>query len=182
MAEGAKVWIEDAGADVAASRVRAVLSHSDKAMSVAEADLGQLATEMPKVFEDCTWVHRRHEMRLRADGARVGLIEGDCNHDVDLGAFGLPAQKLEERKLQLMFPDDTGTSIVTASYPVDQAPKWQPLFEASIGKATGVATRVPAPTPATQGGWAVAGVVLGWFASALLRPRKRDDDVDAERA
>lgn len=173
--EGAKAWIFEEGGsrppalDRAAAPVRVVVHHSTKEMSVEETDLAKLAEEMAKAFEDtCSWVHRRHELRKRSDGGRVGLIEGDCNRDVGVGRLGLPPQKLRSRKLQLMFPADAGTAIVTASYPTDQAVRWEPLFEATISKARGVATRVPAPTSLAYGVWAAAGAVLGWLASALV--------------
>lgn len=147
---------------------QAVLTHSTKQMSVEEADLAKLTEDMASAFEGCHWVHRRHELRTRADGARVGLIEGDCDHELDLTPFGLPAKTIKQRKLQLMFPDDEGTSIVTGSYLTEQASRWEPLFEATIGKAKGVATRTPAPPPWMYGAWGAAGLVLGWFASALV--------------
>ena len=177
----AKAWIpgdaekknfDGSVADRSAQTTRVVLTHSNKSMSVEEADLSKLATEMPKAFEgSCAWVHRRHEMRTRVDGARVGLIEGDCDREIDLSAFGLPSQKFRARKLQLMFPDDGGTSIVTASYPSDQASRWEPLFEATIGTAKGVATRAPAPAPFTYLAWSLAGAMLGWFATALVKQK-----------
>jgi hypothetical protein len=207
--EGAQVWVHEPVdkksegvpvADRKTSATRIVLTHSNKEMSVEEADLAKLAAEMPKAFEGlCTWVHRRHEMRVRADGARVGLIEGDCDRDVDLSAFGLPSSPIKMRKLQLMFPDDSGTRIVTASYPTDQARRWEPLFEATIGTARGVATRTPAPTFWTRIAWAAAGGVLGWLAIAIVarkgsetEPRsaardgrasrtKKDDEKDEDR-
>jgi hypothetical protein len=179
---GTKVWIYADPSEPAApslgglrriledgpNAVHAVLHHSAKEMSVEEADLARLAQEMPRAFEDsCTWVHRRHELRTLRSGARVGLIEGDCTREVDLGSLGGPSQKIRARKLQLMFPDDEGTSIVTASYPIDQAPRWEPVFEATIAKARGVATRVPPPPVATSIAWGVAAGVLGWLAAAL---------------
>ncbi|MBX3226045.1 MAG: hypothetical protein KIT84_29280 [Labilithrix sp.] len=150
----------------------AVVTHSAKEMSIEERDLAKLAEEMPSAFDQCRWVHRRHELRTRADGARVGLIEGDCDHDVDLAAFGLPAKTIKTRKLQLMFPDDSGTSIVTASYPTDQATRWEPLFEATIGKAKGVATRVLPPPDWMYAAWGLAGLVIGWLVSALALPKR----------
>lgn len=175
--DGAKVWINEAAekkafdgsiADRKALSTRIILNHSNKEMSVEETDLAKLVSEMPKAFEGmCSWVHRRHELRVRGDGARVGLIEGDCNREVDLSALGLPAQPVKMRKLQLMFPDDAGTSIVTASYPTDEATRWEPLIEASIAKAKGVATRAPAPAPWSFAAWAAAGVVLGWLGTAI---------------
>ncbi|MDF2692903.1 MAG: hypothetical protein K0S65_1286, partial [Labilithrix sp.] len=191
MAEGVRAWVYETAeqknfdgsvADRKAAALRIVLSHSKKEMSVEESDLAKLVAEMPKAFEgSCTWAHRRHEMRVRADGARVGLIEGDCDREVDLSAFGLPSQPVKSRKLQLMFPDDSGTSIVTASYPTEQATQWEPLLEATIGKARGVATRVPAPEPWTYGAWSAAGAVLGWLATALVARKMPSEPPPVDR-
>lgn len=177
-AEDARVWIHEAAdkrnfdgslADRKALSTRIILNHSTKEMSVEARDLAKLVEEMPKAFEGlCSWRHRRHELRVRADGARVGVIEGDCDHAVDLGAIGLPAQPVKTRKLQLMFPDDQGTSIVTASYPTDQAARWEPVIEATVSTARGAATRAPAPAPWVHGAWAAAGAVLGWLGTAIL--------------
>jgi hypothetical protein len=171
--DGAKAWVYEDPAALSMNMrkervalVRVALHHSDKEMSVEEADLGKLATEMATAFESaCTWTHRRHELRTRADGARVGLIEGDCDRDVDMGSA---AQKLRSRKLQLMFPDDTGTSIVTASYPTEQAARWEPVFEATIARARGVAVRAPGPPVWMHFGAGFAAFILAWFASALV--------------
>jgi len=177
--EGARAWtLEekknfDGTVDRSGTLTRVVLHHSPREMSVEEADLAALVLEMPKAFEEaqCTWVHRRHELRTRSDGARVGLIEGDCDRDVDLSKLGMRSQTVKSRKLQLMFPDDSGTSIVTISYPTDQAAKWEPLFEATIGKARGVATRAPMPAPWTYAAWATGGLVIGWLGTAILARR-----------
>lgn len=193
--EDTQIWVfedkknfDGSSTDKTAALTRVVVTHSNKEMSVEEADLSKLAAEMPKAFEDsCTWVHRRHELRTRADGARVGLIEGDCNRDLDLSSLGVPSQKVRSRKLQLMFPDDTGTSIVTASYPTEQAARWEPLFEATIPKARGVATRTPSPAVSIYAAWAAAGAVLGWLATAIfarksLEVPSREKTTDPPRA
>ncbi len=174
----AKVWVHEAAekrnfdgsaANPKALSTRVVLNHSNKEMSVEETELAKLVREMPQAFEGvCTWVHRRHEMRMRADGARVGLIEGDCDRNFDLSPLGLTRQTVKERRLQLMFPDDSGTWIVTASYPTDEATRWEPLFEATIGKAKGVATRAPAPPVWAYAGWGAAGAVLAWLAMGIV--------------
>jgi hypothetical protein len=187
--EGASVWMLEGAerksfdgslADLRAFSTRIILNHSNKEMSVEETDLAKLVAEMPKAFEGaCSWSHRRHELRSRSDGARVGLIEGDCNREDELSGLGLPSQPVKMRKLQLMFPDDTGTSIVTASYPADEAARWAPLLEATIGKARGVATRAPTPAPWTHAAWAAAGAVLGWFATALVALKGSSPEVPA---
>lgn len=177
-AEGASVFVLEAASkrnfdgspvDRMAALVRAVVHHSSKEMSVEEPDLAKLAADMPRVFEGtCAWTHRRHELRTRSDGARVGLIEGDCERTIDLELLGAPAHEVRARKLQLIFPDDTGTSIVTASYPTEQAARFEPLFEATIATARGVAVQAPAPKLSTRVAWAGAGGVLAWLAAALF--------------
>lgn len=179
-AEGAEVWVFDEPLPAIAPMMNpvrnpnpptVVVTHSTKEMSVEERDLAKLVEDMPSAFEGCTWVHRRHELRARADGARVGMIEGDCDRQVDLTAFGLPTKTIKQRKLQLMFPDDEGTSIVTASYLTEQAARWEPLFEATIGKAKGVATRTPPPPSWMYAAWGVAGLAIAWLATALVQRR-----------
>ena len=172
----AKVWAYD---DPNAPSTRGgappptiVLTHTDKQMSVEERDLAKLVEEMPSVFENCHWVHRRHELRIRTDGARVGIIEGDCDRQIDLSNLGLPPKTIKQRKLQLAFPDDSGTSLVTASYPSEQGTRWEPVLEATIAKAKGVATRVPSPPDWMYAAWAAAGLVIGWLASALLAKKQ----------
>jgi hypothetical protein len=60
-----------------------------------------------------------------------------------------------------MFPKNTGTAIVTALYPTDEASRWEPMFEATIARARGVATRVPPVAPWLYGAWGSAGSILG---------------------
>ena len=64
---------------------------------------------------------------------------------------------------------------------VDAGRTWEPIFEASIAKAKGVATRVPQPAAWIFAGWGAAGLVLGWLASALVFGRKRDEEAPSSR-
>ena len=178
--EGARAWVLEpasTGTPLAAMEkqvalVRVVHHHSGSEMSVEEADLAKLASEMAPAFENaCTWVHRRHELRTRKDGARVGLIEGDCDRDVEIST---QVQKLRTRKLQLMFPEDGGTAIITASFPTDQAARWEPLFEATIHRATGVAVRAPSAPWWTHAAFAAAGALLAWLATAIVWRRPKN--------
>ncbi len=170
--EDTKAWASKESSETGQQRAAVNQSHSPRELPVEEEELAKLAKEMPKAFEDtgCTWTHRRHEMRVRPDGARVGLIEGDCNSDLDLGKIG--GLKIRSRKLQLIFPDDAGTSIVTASYPTEEATKWEPIFEATISKAKGVATRVPSPAIWLYGVWGGAGAILGWLLAAIIKKKE----------
>lgn len=157
------------------SRPSVVVHHTAVAMQVDEASLAKMVAEMPQAFEDCTWVHRRHETRERPDGARVGLIEGDCNREIDLSAAGLPSIKASSRKMQLVFPENEGSSIATISYPTEHADRYQPVFEATIGRAKGVATRVPSPPTWQWIAWAAAGLAIGWLIAKVI---VRDKDAE----
>lgn len=165
-ASGAKAW--ELPDEPATERPSVVVTHSAVNMQVDEPNLAKMVVDMPNAFEECTWVHRRHEMRTRSDGARVGLIEGDCNREIDLTVAGMRNIKASSRKMQLVFPENEGSSIATISYPTDKATRWEPLFEESIGKAKGVATRVP-PAPNWQlVVWGAAGLVLGWLLAKVI--------------
>lgn len=143
--------------------------HTSKSTPVEEQELARLVPDMPQAFDGCRWTHRRHEMRLRPDGARVGLIEGDCEEKVALDALGLPSKTIMHRKLQLIFPDDTGTSIVTSSSVAEDAARLEPILEGTIATAKGVATRVPAASYLVYLAWAAGGAVLGWFGGGLVQ-------------
>jgi hypothetical protein len=166
-AAGARAW--ESPADDPSSRAVVVLHHSALTMQVDEPSLAKMVGDMPQAFEDCTWVHRRHETRSRSDGARVGLIEGDCDRTIDLSPAGLPNRTARTRKLQLLFPETEGTSIATASYPADEASRWEPAFVATIDRARGVALRVPAPPLWQHGLWGAAGLLLAALAASLVR-------------
>jgi hypothetical protein len=163
-------WVDGSGSSTFAARV--TLAHSAGVGTVEESDLAQIVQGLPETFanEGVDWHHRRHETRVRPDGARVGLVEGDC---VAKATAFLPgaAAELHFRRLQLVFPDDLGTSIVTAQFAEEEAAKWEPLFEASVDAARGVATRVPAAPPWMMFAWAGAGGVLGWLVSAMIATR-----------
>jgi hypothetical protein len=165
-ASGAHAWeLPDEPATV---RPSVVVTHSAVNMQVDEANLAKMVTDMPNAFEDCTWVHRRHEMRTRADGARVGLIEGECNREIDLTAAGMGNIKASARKMQLVFPENEGSSIATISYATETAARWEPVFEETIGKAKGVATRVPPPPTWQLLVWGAVGLVLGWLLAKVI--------------
>jgi hypothetical protein len=147
------------------------ITHTAKAARVEDADLRDLALGMPAVYQQTgsTWTEVRHETRARVDGSRVGIIEGD-NVRGDA----------RNRVLQLVFPTDDGTELLTASFPSEDAAKWGPQIDATIAATTGVATRVP-PVPGWMYvAWGVAGGVLAYLALALApgltgRRKKRDE-------
>lgn len=169
--DATRSWVDGSSASTFVARV--TMAHSNGTGTVEEGDLAQIVEGLPETFakEGVEWTHRRHETRTRSDRSRVGLIEGDCVSHVKSFLPGVTAD-VRFRRLQLVFPDDAGTTIVTAQFAADEAPKWEPLFEASIEKARGVATRVPAAPPWMMVAWGGAGAVLGWLVSSMLASRK----------
>lgn len=147
--------------------VRLTLAHSATMGTVEPADLKRIADGMPAMLaaEGVTWKLVRTETRERADGARVGLIEGECTKG-----------SIAYRRLMLAFPDDTGLSVVVAVYGDDDATRWQAPIEASIATARGVAKRRPAPPPWMRGAWGAGGLVLGAAAVAFFRRSRRAND------
>jgi hypothetical protein len=153
---------------------RVHLSQSKKVGTVEAEDLARIADGMPSILEPngVTWTDVRRETRTRADGARVGLIEGECTKKADESMLGGPPVKVRYRRLLFVFPTDTGSAVTTAVYGKDEIATWQPAFEATLATARGVAVRVPSPPPWTYLAWGVAGLVVGWLALSLLARRE----------
>jgi hypothetical protein len=170
-----QVWTHKASG-AAAFVARVSLVHSSSRGTVEESDLVPIVEGLPATAADegITWTHRRHETRARVDGARVGVIEGDCVKKVE-GFAGLVTET-KFRRLQLAFPDDQGTSIVTAQFAEEEASRWEPAFEATIGAARGVATRLPSPPAWMFAAWGSAGFVLAWLVNGLLASRAKAKD------
>lgn len=147
------------------------LTPSNKGGTVESADLARISEGMAGMLEPTgvTWSEVRRETRTRADGARVGLIEGECTKTTE--QLGAGAVKVSYRRLLFVFPTDEGSAVTTAVYGTDEISTWQPAIEATIGKARGVALRVPDPPGWMYFAWGGAGVVLGWLVSSLLAKR-----------
>lgn len=137
---------------------------------VAAADLDRMAKKMPQNFADVgvQWTHRRHETHTRPDGRRVGLIEGDCIKDTEV--LGAKA-KMSYRAMQLVFPENDGTSIVTVSFPPELADPWEARALASIDTARGVARRVSGPPAWAYVAFGLAGAALAWALVRLVGAR-----------
>lgn len=151
-------------------------THSTQRAPLEDRELKATVATMPATMApEIQWTHRRHETRVRPDGARVGLIEGDC---VRQAQDGNSEQKF--RMLQIVFPDDSGTTIATAQYAGEEATHWEPIFEATIARAKGVAVKVPDVPGWIFAAWGGGGIVLGWLGAALLNrpeeaPAKKDE-------
>jgi hypothetical protein len=147
------------------------LSPSTKGGTVEAADLARIADGMAGMLEPTgvTWSEVRRETRIRADGARVGLIEGECTKTTtELGAGSVT---VKYRRLLFVFPTDEGSTVTTSVYGTDEIGTWQAVIEDSIGKARGVALRVP-PTPTWMyAAWGAAGALLAWMAASLKAKR-----------
>lgn len=139
------------------------LTFTDKSPQLEDEDLRALAAGMPAVFaqSDSTWTEVRHEARRRADGARVGILEG-----------ALVRGESNKRVLQVVFPVDDGAALVTATVPADEISKWEPKLDASIAAATGVAIRAPRPASWSYVAWGLAGGVLAYLTLALFSRKK----------
>lgn len=157
-------------------------THSTQRAPLEERELKATVATMPATLApEIQWTHRRHETRVRPDGARVGLIEGDCVRSQD----GNTEQKF--RMLQIVFPDDTGTTIATAQYPGEEATHWEPIFEATIARAKGVAVKVPEVPGWIFAAWGAGGIVLGWLGASLLNrpeeaPAKKEEPEASKRS
>jgi hypothetical protein len=153
---------------------RVHVSESRKGGTVEAEDLERIARGMPSVLEPngVTWTDVRRETRTRADGARVGLIEGECTKKVEEAPFAPADARVRYRRLLFVFPTDEGVAVTTAVYGKDEIATWQPAFEATIGKARGVAVRVPPPPAWLYFAWGGAGLVLGWLALSLIARRE----------
>lgn len=148
----------------------AVWTRSPDRTPVEAVDLDRMTKQMPQNFADVgvQWTHRRHETRTRPDGRRVGLIEGDCIKDAEVVGTKV---KMSYRAMQLVFPENEGTSIVTASFPPELADPWEGRFLASIDRARGVARRVKGPPAWAYAAFALGGAALAWAAVRLVRSR-----------
>src|SRR4051812_11621557 len=165
-----------------AMNARVTIKRLKKGGNVEPADLATIAEGMPAVLASSgvSWTTIRQETRTRADGARVGLIEGECTKKTDEMPL-VGDLTLTYRRLMLVFPTDEGTTLATALYGKDEVALWQPAFEATIGKARGVALRVPPPPGWMHFAWGGAGLVLAWLGMGLLgRNAKAEAKADAK--
>lgn len=185
LADGEREW-SHAVTPGRAMPARVTVKRLRKGGNVEPADLTKIADGMPGVLapSGVSWTTIRQETRTRADGTRVGLIEGECTKKTEeMPVVG--ELTLTYRRLMLVFPTDDGTALATALYGKDEIVLWQPAFEATIGTSRGVALRVPPPPGWMHLAWGGAGGVIAWLATGLLGRKadakaKADDEEDEE--
>ncbi|MEO8799671.1 MAG: hypothetical protein ABI551_17385, partial [Polyangiaceae bacterium] len=124
----AKLWVEPTA--ISPLDPRATLSHSPHRAALEEPALAEIAAGMPAIYANSkgTWKEARHVVHIRPDGGKVALIVGDLTTDTNV----------RMTTMQMMFPDDTGSSIVTASFAVPSATRLIPAFEKAMDDSTGV--------------------------------------------
>lgn len=168
--QGGRVWIREGDESAVPARFFVITSRDRS--HVEGTPLRAVAVSLSTALRESgvEWVDARIETRTRSDGALVGLVEGACTKKVETvrGPTSIAYQRLN-----LVFPTDEGTAIVTAMYGKEAAARWEPIFEAKIGEAKGVAIRRAPPPPWHYVAWAAAGLVLGWLGVGLLDARPR---------
>jgi hypothetical protein len=160
-ASGEKIWVYPGVLQKMVPRI--ALTDTQSRGGVDPMSLQQLAAGMTALYakSGISWVPIRDEVKRRADGVKVGLIEGECTK----------ADSPRFRVVQMIFPDDHGTHIAIASYSLEDAPKWEAPVLATIDSARGIRRLPDPPAPWMFGAWAAAGALLG-FVLATLRERR----------
>lgn len=163
-------WVYAPAASTARFPARYSISHTKSSGLVEPNDLAKIAAGMPEVFRSSgiAWAFARSETRERADGARYGVIEGNASKATKEG--GELGVNYVVR--QFVFPDDDGTSIVTASYPRDEMSKWEATFDAAALSATGVARKAPGIAGSSALMWGAGGGMLGALLVMVFVNRK----------
>jgi hypothetical protein len=141
---------------------RITLTHTEKKGAIDDAQLREVARGMPSVYRESqvTWTEVRHEVHTRADRTLVGVVYGDGKRDAD---------GVTLRTVQMLFPDDAGTSLLTVSYGVDDSTHLDEQLLQSADAATGVALRGPGPPSWLYGAWGGGGLVLAIMVSGFFR-------------
>jgi hypothetical protein len=146
------------------------LTHSSSKYAIADAELREIARGLPATYRDLppsqqsTWSETRHEVHLRSDQTRVGVIWGEAKRTTDNASI---------RTVHMMFPDDAGTSLLTVSYGTDDGTNLEQAFVTSADQATGVALRGPGPPSWMYGAWGVGGLVFAIIISGLMAKKKQ---------
>ncbi len=145
---------------------RLTLTHTEKKGAIDDDQLRVVARGMPAVYRESqvTWSEVRHEVHVRGDNTLVGVVWGEGKRDVD---------NVPLRTAQMLFPDDTGTSLLTVSYGADDATNLEQQLIVSADLASGVALRGPGPAWWLFGAWGAGGLAFAILLS-LITGRKKE--------
>lgn len=144
---------------------RLTLTHTERKGAIDDEQLRVVARGMPAVYRESqvTWSEVRHEVHVRGDNTLVGVVWGEGKRDVD---------NVSLRTAQMLFPDDTGTSLLTISYGADEATNLEQQLIASADRASGVALRGPGPPWWLFGAWGAGGFAFALLLASLLGRKK----------
>lgn len=158
-----KAWIEPS---ILATSLdaRITLSHSSHVADLGDAALTAISAGMPALYAKSQgqWSEERHLVHHRPDGASVGLIVGALT----------TADGVKMRTMQMLFPDDTGSSIVTASFETSLNQRMTPEIEKSMDDATGVKKLGKAASSSILLAWALGGLLFAIAAQVVIGRRK----------
>lgn len=158
-----KAWIEPS---ILARSLdaRITLSHSSHVADLGEAALSAISAGMPALYAKSQgqWTEERHLVHHRPDGASVGLIVGALT----------TADGVSMRTMQMLFPDDTGSSIVTASFETSLNQRMTPEIEKSMDDATGVKKLGKSASSSIILAWALGGLLFAIAAQVVIGRRK----------
>lgn len=158
-----RLWVEPT--TVSKLDPRITLSHTEQRPPIDDGALETMASGMPALYEKShgTWTEDRHVVHVRPDGARVGLIVGDL----------VTVDAAHVKTVQMIFPDDAGTSIVTASFDFVSAERLVPEFEKSLDVADGVKKLGKKPKNTVYYAYFFGALIFALGAQAIFRARRK---------
>ena len=158
-----KAWIEPS---ILATSLdaRITLSHSSHVADLGDAALAVISAGMPALYAKSQgqWSEERHLVHHRPDGGSVGLIVGALT----------TGDGVKMRTMQMLFPDDTGSSIVTASFETSLNQRMTPEIEKSMDDATGVKKLGKSAASWIVLVWALGGLLFAIAAQIVVGRRK----------
>jgi hypothetical protein len=158
-----RLWVEPTAVSKLDPRI--TLSHTTQVPQVDEGTLRIIVSGMPALYEKShgTWTEERHVVHVRPDGARVGLIVGDL----------VTADEVHLMTMQMIFPDDTGTSIATASFDQVSSERLVPQLEKSLDVADGVKKLGKKPENNVYIAWFFGALIFAVGAQAIFRSLRK---------
>jgi hypothetical protein len=158
-----RVWVEPTA--VSKINPRITLTHSPQETPLDGFSLAPIADGMPALYAKSggQWTEERHIVHVRPDERRVGIIVGDL----------VSADQSHLKTVQMIFPDDTGTSIVTASFDQVSAQRLVPELEASMDAADGLKKPGKKAENNVYFAWFFGSLIFAVIAQILFNARKR---------